>query len=373
MRTLWSLLITAVIAGITSCAGESEQTIAPAARGARGESCQARNDCAAGLACINRTCSKNDFGIKVNSKHCDLVDCESDKDCCGDKPREAPAKCANRTSVCFTPTLSNCEVIECESNSACGDGECVPGRCQFTSTVSCTEDDDCVDQCVGNSCSLSLNYCLDDSYCYQDNPCINRYCDCSNPEYDPTDPICTDPDCDNVCTLSCENERCVPDTSCETDADCAGLVNDICEDGRCVECTDDDDCDEDANETCSRGSCHKPCTENEECPLFHACDDGECVERGCGTDTECILAASRTQDIEDPRLAKCLPVAEGSDINICKVPCENDSECSRFEVCNEGYCVFIGCKNHEECRAYFGLEREETSEDKPYITKALCR
>src|SRR5690606_31253835 len=147
----------------------------------------------------------------------------------------------------------------------------------------------------------------------------------------------------------------------------------ICEDGRCVECTDDDDCDEDANETCSRGSCHKPCTENEECPLFHACDDGECVERGCGTDTECILAASRTQDIEDPRLAKCLPVAEGSDINICKVPCENDSECSRFEVCNEGYCVFIGCKNHEECRAYFGLEREETSEDKPYITKALCR
>ena len=296
------------------------------------------------------------------------------EDCCGDLPREAPDKCNNRISVCLTPTLADCTPGACESDSDCGDGVCAPGSCS-ASGEACETDGDCpVDECVGTSCTVSGAYCSESYPCpLTADTCGYRSCDCSNPDYDYTDPICSDPDCEDVCTLRCDNELCVPDTSCEEDVDCIGSISDICEEGRCVECVDNDDCDEDDDEECVNNFCEKPCTENEECPLFHACDDGECVERGCGSNTECILAASRTGSAEDPRLFECLPTSGDDDTRICKLPCENDSGCASFEVCDDGFCVFIGCNTNEECRAYLGIENEETDESKPYITKAVCR
>lgn len=374
MRMFWSLLLVVGITGVASCNNkDTKTTVTPSGRGARGESCEARNDCAGGLACVNGTCSKNDFDVSISAKHCDRVQCEKDKDCCGDRPRQAPSKCNNRNSVCLTPQLADCSPVGCESDSVCGSGDCPTGVCNLGG--SCNSDEDCdADTCVGNYCSISGNYCTSDASCLGQGTCSYRVCNCTNPEYDPTDPICSDPDCDNVCTLRCEDELCVADTSCEEDSDCAGSVNDICEDGRCVECLDDDDCN-DSEEECVNNFCEKPCTTNEECPLFHACDDGECVERGCGSDTECILAASRLGNgaIEDPRLYQCLEVGGDSDLRVCKLPCENDAGCASSEVCEDGYCVFIGCKTNEECRAYLGLENEETDDKKPYITKAVCR
>lgn len=367
MRMFWVALLCAGMVGAVSCADDSQQTVEPATRSARGESCQARNDCQSGLACVNGTCSKNDFDVEVNSKHCDLVDCETDKDCCGDKPRNAPAKCSARQEVC-TSTFADCTTTYCDSNSDCGDGSCL-GYCTISGNR-CGRNSDCYENvCVNNYCSYSGTYCLDDNNCVE-NSCEYKQCDCSNPDYDPSDPICTDPDCEDLCTLSCEGERCVPDTSCEDDVDCFGQSADICDDGRCVECLEDEDCNEDADETCERGVCQRPCKEDEECPLFHACEKGECVERGCGTDNECILAL---RSLDEPRLAKCVPSDSGEGISVCQVPCETDTECAQFEVCESGYCVFIGCKTHEECRAFFGLENEETDDNKPYITKAVCR
>lgn len=376
MRMLWSLLLVVGIAGIASCNKDTKTTVTPDGRGERGESCQARNDCGGGLACVNGICSKNDFDISVNAKHCDRIECGEDKDCCGDRPREAPAKCNNRTSVCLTPTVDDCYTTMCTSNSDCGEGVCSPGVCSVTGAGSCTSDDECEDDVCDltlSACTLSGTYCTSDSACLGTSSCVNRFCNCVNPEYNPTDDICTDEDCDNVCTLRCDNELCVPDTSCDDDDDCVG-ISDICEDGRCVECVDDDDCDDD-DEECVNNFCEKPCSSNEECPLFHACDDGECVARGCGSDTECILAASRLGNgaVEDPRLYQCLEASGDSDMRVCKLPCENDASCASFEVCDDGYCVFIGCKTNEECRAYLGIENEETSDAKPYITKAVCR
>ncbi|HEU5074035.1 MAG TPA: hypothetical protein VFU02_07675, partial [Polyangiaceae bacterium] len=338
----------------------------------RGETCEARNDCSGGLACVNGTCSKNDFDISISAKHCDRVECEDDKDCCGDRPREAPAKCANRNSICLTPTLGDCTTFSCTADSECGSGVCPPGTCSLGG--SCETDADCEpDVCVGSACSISNVYCITDADCYGELSCGGyRVCNCANPDFNPSDPICTDPECEDVCTLRCDSELCVPDTSCESDDDCIGSVNDICEDGRCVECVENDDCSE-AEEECVNNVCEKPCTENEECPLFHACEDGECIERGCGSDNECILAASRAGSAEDPRLFQCLAAGGNSDTHICKLPCENDAGCASSEVCDDGFCVFIGCKTDEECRAYFGIEEEETDDAKPYITKALCR
>ena len=368
MRMLWSLLLVFVIAGIASCS-TGETTVTPAGRGARGETCMARNDCASGLACVNGTCSKNDFDVSLEAKHCDRVECKEDDDCCGDRPQTAPPECDKRTLVCYTPTLPDCSQVSCDSDSDCGSGVCSPGQCTF-GTAACETDDDCpIDECVGNQCTVGLGYCLDDTYCAGEDTCGYRSCNCANPDYDYSDPICTDPDCDDVCTLRCDNELCLPDTSCDDDDDCIGSNSDICEDKRCVECLEDDDCDED-EEKCVNNFCEKPCTVNEECPLFHACEDGDCVERGCGSDTECILAASRTGSAEDPRMFQCL---SSGDTHTCKLPRENDAGCASSEVCDDGFCVFIGCNTDEECRAYLGIEDQETSDQQPYIPKAVCR
>jgi len=372
MRTFWTLLVVFGITGVASCNQDTKTTVTPAGRGARGETCEARNDCSGGLACVTGTCSRNDFDISVSAMHCDRVQCEDDKDCCGDRPREAPAKCANRNSICLTPSVGDCSSISCTSDDQCGDGSCPTGTCTFSSE-SCDEAGDCpADACVGNYCVYSGYYCTDDSNCLGADSCSYRVCNCTNPDYNPSDPICSDPECEDVCTLRCDDELCVPDTSCESDDDCIGSVADICEDKRCVECVENDDC-SDPDEECVNNFCEKPCEVNEECPLFHACEEGECVERGCGSDTECILAASRAGGGEDPRLYQCLPSEGDSDMNVCKLPCENDSGCATFEVCDDGYCVFIGCKTDEECRAYFGIENEESDDAKPYITKAVCR
>ena len=112
---------------------------------------------------------------------------------------------------------------------------------------------------------------------------------------------------------------------------------------------------------------------------------------GCQSDRECILAASRGQvagtgggtgtqnaapssssSNDDPRLYKCLSNDDGSKIKVCKIPCENDGSCGQFQVCDAGYCKFVGCDNDEECRAYLGIANQTTSDAKPYVATAKC-
>lgn len=362
-----------------ACGGDDEtvQTIQPQTRGQRGETCLARNDCEAGLACINSVCSKNDFDISSTAKHCDRIDCQADDDCCAGKPREAPAKCANKASICNSPSLPDCVQTSCTSDSACGAGECGMGQCSNTFT-SCDANSDCTDTCNTTSGFCTNNSgrsCTTSADCT--GTCQSRVCNCENPAYDPSDPICTDPDCDGeVCMLKCEDEACVLDVSCEADQDCLGNpAGRYCDAGKCVQCKDDEQCTGDG-QSCVQGVCKEPCTQNEECPLFHACQEGSCVETGCTSDRECVLAAGRGQGAsrEDARLSKCLPSSENPDVKECKIPCENDGACgSELEVCESGYCKFVGCDNDEECRTYLGLENQGQSPSQPYVSKAVCR
>src|SRR5262245_46638309 len=106
VKTLFSIGLVSLGLAFAGCGGDNEtQTVAPASGGKRGESCQARNDCASGLACVHGICAQNEFPLDSQAKQCTLHDCDTTKDCCGDKPSEAPAKCANRTSICATPTI----------------------------------------------------------------------------------------------------------------------------------------------------------------------------------------------------------------------------------------------------------------------------
>ncbi|HXK17990.1 MAG TPA: hypothetical protein VNG33_09315 [Polyangiaceae bacterium] len=378
--------------------------VQPDTRGKRGETCLARNDCDTGLACLNGICAQNEFNIEVAAKQCTRVECAVDDDCCGGRATSAPAKCKGRDSICTQPQLTGCQQTSCVSDATCMGGAPCLGTCVGqgqTAGTTCTVTADCTpapNTCniVGantfGSCTATGQFCDDITPCSTLTVnCSSKTCKCQNPDYDPTADICTDPDCEDICLLRCQDSLCVQDKSCKTDAECLAVGSQICDGGRCVECLTKKDCDVKNDETCENGVCHKPCAQNEECPLFDECQSGDCVYVGCQSDRECILAASRGQQIvgsggtsgtqnaaptgsngDDPRLYKCLPSTDGSKTNTCKIPCENDGSCGQFQVCSAGYCKFIGCKTDEECRAYLGISNQMTSDIKPYVATAKC-
>lgn len=376
LRALASIVVFSSLSfpAFSGCNSGGAQTVQPSARGQRGESCQARNDCEPGLACVNFMCVKNEFDISAEAKQCDLIQCQTTEDCCGDRPTEAPARCADRDRICSTPTIPGCLATTCTSNDDCNGGTCATGICSNLA-IACTSNADCAETCdtALGECVVSGLACEDDTSCVGSGTCTGRICSCANPDYDPLNEICSDPDCVNICTLACEEERCVVDTSCESDADCS-ILTPHCKGGRCVECTEDEHCDEANDEACVQNVCRKPCTVNEECPLFYSCDAGECVYRGCTSDRECVLAlGGNGAGGDDSRLAKCLPSDADPAINTCKIPCENDAACGKLQICEAGYCKFVGCQTDEECRAYLGIENEQTSPTKPYVNRAVCR
>jgi hypothetical protein len=380
MKYLWTLGIVGWALVALQCKDGAQQ-VEPAAQGQRGEACQARNDCQAGLACILGVCSKNDFQLTSSAKHCDRIDCQTISDCCGSKPSVAPAKCDNRTSICQTPSLPGCTTTFCTSSASCGGGgTCPTGYCSNTAAA-CTSNTDCSDSCVDGFCAVSGFSCTSDLNCGS-GTCSTRYCACANPQYSPGSAICTDPECVNLCTLKCSDERCVTDTSCTSNANCTTGGRNICSAGNCVECVEDDDCDTANDEQCRNHVCKKPCTANEQCPLFQSCLVGDCVATGCQSDRECVLAANMSssqtgvvvRSNDDARLSKCLPSDADPKINTCKIPCENDGACgSQFQICDKGYCRFIGCETDDECRAYLGIVNEMETDAKPFISHAVCR
>lgn len=362
--------------------GASSQEIVR--KGERGSSCDSTNDCEdglscivtgacpAGLACANKSCQPSNFEILGTGKQCHVSECTTKADCCGDMPEELPAKCAARDNVCSQPSIPGCVATSCTSDATCGGGTCGGGTCSLTAT-SCLTTADCEeDTCdLGmGTCTLSLGGCGSDVDCTSVNSCSTTYCDCTNPEYDPTDPICSDEDCAGVCGWSCVGERCVVDTSCTLDEECP-FATPFCDDsGQCVACLTNDDCED---EECVGGRCGPECEADTQCSLFEACQDNECVYVGCRTDRECVLGAAAALDgsSQDPRLSVC-SIAAG--IGTCVYPCEIDAQCSPTEICLGGRCEYIGCETDSECKTIAGLhDRPVPTREQPWTTTAICK
>ncbi len=162
-----------------------------------------------------------------------------------------------------------------------------------------------------------------------------------------------------VCGQDCVEEQCVAAApGCRSNAECTSTQTPYCVEGKCRQCNDDTAC-AGTGARCAEGVCMAACTQDENCPLLHACKDGICVETGCQSDRECAFL-TRNQ------LAVCVE-------SECATPCTSDDECvamteSRgFEVCDMGMCVFVGCENNAECRALLGLENERGK------AQAVCR
>jgi len=347
-------------------------------KGERGSSCNSTNDCEEELSCIcptggtcaNKSCQPSNFNLTGTGKSCHVSDCKTKADCCGEMPLKAPEKCANRESICNRPTLTGCTTITCTTSATCGAGKC-EGSCSLNSVNKCLTTADCPtntcdlatnpDTCTITGTDCSLSTCTLNS-------CLTPRCNCTNPDYAPTSPICTDPDCEGICGFTCTDERCVADTSCNSDIQCAASTP-FCSNGKCSECRTSADCDE---EECIAGHCGPACKADTQCSLFEVCQAGECVFVGCRSDRECVLQARAKNDplAQDPRLAKC---SVENDLGTCVFPCEIDAQCATTEVCLSGVCKYIGCETNSECTTIAGLHNLPVpTPERPWTTTAVC-
>jgi hypothetical protein len=159
------------------------------------------------------------------------------------------------------------------------------------------------------------------------------------------------------CSLRCEEEACVAAApGCQSNAECTSQQTPFCIEGSCRQCSRDANCPGDGTQ-CVDGLCMAGCGQDEHCPPLHACQEGECVDVGCASDRECVFLTG--------------DVASICDDGMCRTPCVRDLDCGgeteRFQVCDEGQCVFIGCETDSECRALLQLSSQ------PGIAHAVCR
>lgn len=161
------------------------------------------------------------------------------------------------------------------------------------------------------------------------------------------------------CNRECRDDVCVSlPPPCESHDECVSFLEPFCVVGVCRQCAEHADCAAESDR-CIEGVCTPPCTRDEQCPLLHACEEGDCVEVGCSSDRECAFLR------KDER-ARCRDGA-------CTVPCERDIDCAggsgenSFQVCEAGECVFVGCESDAECRVLLGLA--ETTDR----ARAVCR
>jgi len=333
-----------------------------------GLSCIVSNDCPVGVACTNKSCQPSNFDIMGTGKQCHVVDCATTNDCCGDMPQQLPEKCIGRERICSQPSLPGCVLAVCSSDANCGTGTC-SGTCSLDGEPCLLTADCAPNTCDTNqepdTCTLSLADCSISSC--TTNTCSTPLCNCANPDYNPSDPICTDADCEGICGFICDDERCVVDLGCDSDLDCAAITP-FCDAGTCVECLTSDDCE---NEQCMNGRCGPVCERDTQCSLFETCQANECVYVGCQSDRECVLGAGSVDAAKDPRLAKC-NIENG--IGTCVFPCEIDAQCGPTEVCLEGVCEYIGCETDGECKTIAGLHNQPVpSDERPWTTTAVCR
>lgn len=249
----WALLLGLFCSVLPlGCSDDEEEGVAHVSQ--RGESCQSRLDCAAGLACIANVCTVATFTYQPTGKECVPIECREAADCC----KEPPAVCTTYQALCNAgdtyyctlydstcvcdPDAYACEndkcVTRCETTSDCLTGTCVAERC-----VECASDDDC----PGDS-------------------------------------------------QICQNQKCVE--KCTEKIDCPYFHD--CKAGVCVEvgCADDRECvaaTRNVLAVCNaEKKCQVPCQTDAECQSaqgysFRACVNQRCVDIGCETDDECRL------------------------------------------------------------------------------------
>ncbi len=340
--------------------------------GGIGESCNSRKDCQAELACVGQICTamsaEMDGGANGDNGDDVIVDprggagesCTSRRDCqeglgCFDNTCLAKAPDDAGVSVGLTRPSDRSQLGEsclvrndCEDGLACVGGYCIDDNIDIeVSTKSC----------VRVECEKTEDCCLD----YQP---VSSSCDFwesqCNTDTDPFSTYCNYHELYCTCNDICKESLCVtPDLVCVRDEDCSTVFLPFCVNTGCVECKTNTDC-LGENDRCDEGNCTPPCKNNEQCPLMHACQEGLCVEVGCTTDRECFLLTY------DPK-SSCRETK-------CQTPCVRDEDCTMvttgmtmpdpFQICDNEFCVFMGCQTDEECRILENIANVDNSNER---------
>jgi len=319
-------------------------TVNPSAKGAEGESCTRRDDCAKDLSCLAGRCTATEeqgpdsdggqiaTGGKAGESCTWRGDCQPDLACMdqtcvedteslvGDSGMPVQRR-GDRGETC---TARN----DCKENLACVAGRCredeydVSVQTKQCSRVECAADADCCKNFVApNSC-----------------PTLKVECEAGT-----NMTACTSYAAICVCRKACKDQLCATSNKCMNSSECSAAL--VCVNEKCVQCSVEKPC-SNPMAACVDGACKAACTRNEECPLFFNCQAGKCVYAGCSSDRECYFST------RDP-LSKCTETK-------CQTPCESDAECSTvgFQVCDAGRCVDVGCESDAECRVRLNLNEQ---------------
>jgi hypothetical protein len=253
----------------TGCGSGAGQTVEPAQKGGRGETCQARNDCSDGLACIGGICSKNDFPIAVTAKQCVSIQCVTKDDCCA--ALGVSSVCTSLKAACSGGDATSCTRYntQCGCQQDCKDSKCV------TAATTCATDTDCFSGanrfCVAGTCVS----CKADLDCGGTRKCVDGTCKTG----------CTK---NEECAFfnECQAGQCVP-TGCKSDRECYGATGNPL--AHCAPST---------MPMATGNQCSVPCEKDVECRSsgttgvtgvgrFQKCSGGQCVFVGCDTSEEC--------------------------------------------------------------------------------------
>ena len=302
----------AVLSVLLSASCEEEP-----ARGAAGESCTRRADCADGLMCFGGICASPapDGGASQGAPPaaeggaCEArVDCQDGLVCTANRCAQAAigvdpdSRYGGRGESCQAKN-------DCEQDLACVSNACR----EVTLSLSHTEKD-----CYRVECGQAADCC--EGFVPNEN-CAAYQANCE------TDPIfCNTYRTLCECAEECVDEVCVAAAQgCATDAECTSVQTPFCVDTRCSQCGEDADC-AGAGTQCVAGVCMAACAIDENCPLLHACQDSVCVDVGCTTDRECVfvtalkraawtataVALQRRPDCASTWKARSLPIARAA-------------------------------------------------------------
>ncbi|MFT3926812.1 MAG: hypothetical protein QM778_29980 [Myxococcales bacterium] len=332
-----------------------------AQKGAVGESCQRRDDCGGGLACLDNRCvtegsssgdagaEKTTSGGKLGESCTRRADCQPGLGCFGQVCTED--KMLTDAGALDTRSVKgeSCRAAnDCVPGLACVNQICRQEKLDLTPQVK---------QCFQVDCATAADCCVDwEPYLYTVEECagFKTTCDAS-----PASGSCTTYQNYCVCPQTCRNELCVA-ANCTTNANCLSPSRPFCQDQQCVQCKTTVDCAAYPDTQCVSGLCVEGCKHNEECGYLEACMNGDCVDVGCTSDRQCAFATGVPN-------SKCVNKE-------CVTPCQTDVECAgnfgnNFNVCSNGQCKFVGCETDEECRPYLHLQNQDPQDP----SRAVCK
>ena len=275
--------------------------------------------------------------------------CFFDSDCKAMNPVGDPCSAAIcQNSLCVVVAMA--DGAACDDNDPCTDKSSCQNKICVGSLISCNDNNPCTDDtCSDFGCVNAPNSvpCNDNNACTIGEACAKGSCgngkslDCEDKN------VCTADACDAV--AGCTHEPLLG-SGCSDDNPCT--LGDFCQDAGCLAgkpkvCSDNNPCTDNGCDSVS-GNCtiinnKNPCDDGSDCTLSDVCDNGTCGGSAANCDDKNFCTT-------DSCTANGGCVHTGN-----KLPCDDNNPCSEFDECTNGACsgfavnVAVFCDDGNAC------------------------